>query len=262
MGIGVRVTAVDCGPLRLDKGVLMTGSSGIIDIPTAAYILEHPRHGVVLFDTGVNYRVADAEEAERHWGPGLREAFGCSLVREQAIDAQLDRLGYKLADVKHVILSHMHLDHAGGMCHFPHATFYVQKSELRYAWWPDPFSKAVYCYNDYKDTRYYTFIQLNGDADIFQDGTIRVIATPGHSPGHQSLLLRLEHRGLVLLGADASHLQAAYRSLTPMPYDWSIEHVTDTYHRMRWLEASGADLVFSHDPDDFRRFPHNGEWAD
>ncbi|WP_067625244.1 N-acyl homoserine lactonase family protein [Alicyclobacillus acidiphilus] len=260
--MGIRVTAVDCGPLTLDRGVLMTGSSGLITVPTAAYIIEHPKHGVILFDTGVNYRVADEEEAEVYWGPGVRAAFGCGLTRDMAIDRQLDKLGYKLTDVKHVILSHMHLDHAGGMTHFPHAKFYVQKVELRYAWWPDPFSTAVYCLNDYKDTRGYHFIQLEGDADIFDDGSIRLITTPGHSPGHQSAIVRLEHRGPVFLGADSAHLQAAYQSLACMPFDWSIERVTDSYHRMRMLEAAGVELVFSHDPDDFARFPHDGEWAD
>lgn len=140
--------------------------------------------------------------------------------------------------------------------------FVVQKNELRYAWWPDPFSKAVYCFNDYKDTRDYRFVQLQGDFDLFDDGLIRLVTTPGHSPGHQSMILRLEHRGMVFLGADASHLQDAYRSLTPMPYDWSIEHVTDTYHRIRHWELTGMELVFSHEPEDFARFPHDGEWAD
>ncbi|MCL6452620.1 MAG: N-acyl homoserine lactonase family protein [Alicyclobacillus sp.] len=259
---GLRVTAVNCGPLTLDKGVLMTGTSGTITIPTAAYIIEHPRHGLMLFDTGINYRVADPEDAEVYWGPGVRDAFGCSLTRDLAIDQQLDKLGYKPTDVKTVVLSHMHFDHAGGMCHFPHATFVVQKTELRYAWWPDAFSKAVYMYNDYKDTRDYRFVQLDGDIDLFDDGSVRLVTTPGHSPGHQSMILRLENRGTVCLGADSAHLQEAYRTLTCMPFDWSIEAETATYHRLRQLELAGMELVFSHDPEDFLKFPHDGDWAD
>lgn len=259
---GLRVTAVNCGSLTLDKGVLMTGSSGTITIPTSAYIIEHPKHGLMLFDTGINYRVADPEDAEIYWGPGVREAFGCSLERHQAIDQQLEKLGYNVNDVKTIVLSHMHFDHAGGMCHFPNATFVVQKKELRYAWWPDQFSKAVYCFNDYKNTRDYRFVQLEGDVDLFDDGSIRLVTTLGHSPGHQSMILRLENRGNVFLGADASHLQDAYNTLTAMPYDWSIERVTDTYHRIRQWQLAGMELVFSHDPEDYMKFPHDGEWAD
>jgi N-acyl homoserine lactone hydrolase len=262
MAKGVRVTVVDCGPLHLDKGILMTGTSGMISIPTSVWIIEHPKQGVLLFDTGINYHVADPEAAERYWGPGLRDAFGCSLRREDAVDQQLAKLGYKLEDVKYVIMSHLHLDHAGGMCHFPHATFVVQKNELRYAWWPDAFPGLVYCYNDIKDTRGFTFVQLNGDVDLFQDGTIRLISTSGHTPGHQAMIVRLENRGPVCLAADTAHLQEAYKNLAPMPYDWNVEILTESYMKLRVLEQSGIPIYFSHDPEDFEKFPHHGEWAD
>lgn len=262
MGKKLRVTVVNCGSMTFDKSIVMTGASGEITIPTAVYIIEHPRHGLILFDTGLNYHGADPEEADVYWAPGLREALGCSMERDQAIDRQLDKLGYKLEDVKTVVLSHMHFDHAGGMCHFPDATFVVQKKELQYAWWPDEFSKGVYFYNDYKDTRDYRFVQLNGDVDLFQDGSVRLLTTPGHSPGHQSMLLQLSNRGPVLLAADAAHLQGAYRTFRCMPFDWSIESATETYHRIRQLELAQVEIVFSHDPDDFARLPHDGEWAD
>ncbi|ADG06007.1 N-acyl homoserine lactonase family protein [Kyrpidia tusciae] len=262
MAQGVKVTVVDCGPLNIDKGILMTGASGMVSVPTSVWILEHPKQGLILFDTGVNYQVSDPELAERHWGPGLREALGCSMSRDQAIDRQLERLGYRCEDVRWVIMSHMHLDHAGGMCHFPQATFVVQKDELRYAWWPDPWPGAVYCYNDYKDTRGYTFIQIKGDVDLFQDGTIRLISTPGHTAGHQAMLLRLENRGLICLAADVAHLKEAYRARAPMPYDWNVELLSDSYLKIQAIESAGVPVYFSHEPEDFSSFPKDGEWAD
>lgn len=260
MARGCKVTVVDCGPLTLDKGILMTGASGQVTIPSSVWVIEHPKHGVILFDTGVNYLVADPETAETHWGPGMREAFGCTLTREMAVDQQLIRLGYKLEDVKYVILSQMHLDHAGGMCHFPHATFVVQKDELRFAWWPDHFPGLVYCYNDYKDTRGFKYLQLTSDVDLFQDGTIQLIRTPGHTPGHQAMILRLEHRGLICLAADTSHLYEAYANNAPMPYDWNVEVLTDSYTRLRVLEQAGIPLFFSHDPEHFNEL--HGKWVD
>lgn len=262
MGTGVRVTAVDCGPLAIDKGILMTGANGIIDVPSSVYIIEHPKQGVILYDTGINYNVADPEAAVKYWGPGMREAFGCNMTREDAIDRQLIKLGYKLEDVKHVILSHLHLDHAGGMCHFPNATFVVQKSELRYAWWPDSWTSLVYCINDYKDTRGFNFLQLNGDVDLFQDGTIKLITTPGHTPGHQAMIIKLENRGPVCLAADTAHLKETYQNMAPMPYDWNAEVLSDSYMRIRLLENAGVPVYFTHDPKDFAEFPRNGEWAD
>lgn len=263
MAKGLRVTAVDCGPLELPKGVMMTGAEGgPILFPTAVYIIEHPKHGVILFDTGINYNVADPEAAEKYWGPGLRDAFGCKLTRDQAIDRQLTKLGYKLNDVKYVIMSHLHFDHAGGMCHFPDATFVVQKQELRQAWWPDKWAASVYFYNDYKDTRGFNFLELDGEADLFEDGTIKIISTPGHSAGHQALLLRLENRGPVCLAADTAHIREAYREMAPMPYDWNTELVMQSYLKLRRLENAGIPLYFMHDPEDFAEFPNNGEYAD
>ncbi|WP_078429400.1 N-acyl homoserine lactonase family protein [Alkalihalobacterium alkalinitrilicum] len=262
MPTGLRVTAVDCGPLNIDKGILMTGASGKIDVASSVYIIEHPRKGLILFDTGINYNVADPEAAERYWGPGLRDAFGCNMTRDDAIDRQLVKLGYKTEDVKYVILSHLHLDHAGGMCHFPNATFVVQKNELRHAWWPDPWTSLVYCLNDYKDTRGYNFLQINGDIDLFQDGLIQLITTPGHTPGHQSMIMRLENRGFVCLGADTAHHKDSYQHNVPMPYDWNVESLSDSRMKVRMLENSGIPIYLSHDPKDFAEFPKNGEWAD
>jgi N-acyl homoserine lactone hydrolase len=262
MGTGVRVTVVDSGRLNIDKGILMTGAEGKITVPTSVWIIEHPQKGLILFDTGVNYNVADPEAAEKYWGPGVRDALGCSMTRDEAIDRQLMKLGYKLDDVKYVILSHLHLDHAGGMCHFPNATFVVQKSELRYAWWPDTWPGIVYCYNDYKDTRGYNFLQIEGDIDLFQDGSIKLTKTPGHTPGHQSAIVRLENRGPVCFGADVAHLKEAYRNLAPMPYDWNTEILTDSYMKIRAIENADIPIYLSHDPKDFQEFPNNGEWAD
>jgi N-acyl homoserine lactone hydrolase len=262
MAKGLRVTAVDCGPLEIDKGILMTGAQGVVSAPTAVYIIEHPKHGVILYDTGVNYNIADPEAAEKYWGPGLRDALGCKLTRDDAIDRQLLKLGYKLEDVRHVIMSHLHLDHAGGMCHFPNATFVVQKQELRYAWWPDSWGAAVYAYNDYKDTRGFSFLELDGDVDLFQDGTIKLFRTAGHTIGHQAMLLRLENRGPVCLAADTAHLKDAYRGKAPMPYDWNVEKVLDSYAKLRQLENAGIPIYFMHDPEDFNEFPNDGNYAD
>ncbi|MBX6378735.1 MAG: N-acyl homoserine lactonase family protein [Clostridia bacterium] len=259
---GLRVTAVDCGPFTIDKGILMSLATGKVACPSTVWIIEHPRQGLILFDTGINYQVADPEAAERYWGPGVRDALGCTMKREDAVDAQLKKLGYRLEDVRFVVLSHLHLDHAGGMCHFPNAVHVVQSDELRYAWWPDPWTRPVYCLNDFKDTRGYTFIELDGDADLFGDGTIRLIKTPGHTPGHQAMILRLENRGPVCLAADTSHLKEAYRNFAPMPYDWNLQAYTQSCYRLRLLEQAGIPLYFTHDPADFAEFPHDGQYAD
>ena len=123
-------------------------------------------------------------------GPGLREAYGATgFTRERAIDAQLARLGHRLTDVTHVIYSHLHLDHAGGMAYFPDAVHVAQHEELRHAWWPDRWTARGYALADYASGRGFDFLELSGDLDLFGDGSIQLFRTPGHTPGHQGLLM-------------------------------------------------------------------------
>ena len=129
---GLRLTVVNAGPLNPDKNKLVAfASAGTVSVPTTVGIIEHPQHGLILWDTGINDAVADPDRGEAYWGPGIREAFGTqALTRDHAIDAQLKRLGLRPEDVRYVIYSHLHLDHAGGMSYFPKAIHVVQRDEI------------------------------------------------------------------------------------------------------------------------------------
>lgn len=94
------------------------------------------------------------------------------------------------------------------MTYFPNVVHVVQHDEFRHAWWPDRRTSRGYAYNDYRETRNYEFLYLPGDSDQFLDGTIRLVRTIGHTPGHQEML-QLDNRGTVGLMGDAAHLQEA-----------------------------------------------------
>ena len=90
----VRLTVVDAGPLAVDRSDLMQGESGSLTVPSTVVVIDHSQYGLVLFDTGINHRVADPDQAAEHWGPGLRAPQGCTVfTRDDAVDAQLERLG-------------------------------------------------------------------------------------------------------------------------------------------------------------------------
>ena len=93
-----------------------------VTIPLFSFLIDHPR-GLVVVDTGVD--TDDARDPVLEVEPAHR------------IDRQMQRLGYAPGDVKYVVLTHLHLDHTGGMTLFPDATFIVRRSELRAAWWQD-----------------------------------------------------------------------------------------------------------------------------
>jgi N-acyl homoserine lactone hydrolase len=260
---GLRLTAVDAGPLRPDKNKLVAFAPGTVSIPTTVGIIEHPQGGLVLWDTGINDAVADPDRGDAYWGPGIRDAFGAhGFKREHAIDAQLQRLGMRPADVRYVVYSHLHLDHAGGMSYFPSAIHIAQRDEIRYALWPDPWNRPVYCQNDFRDIRALDIMEIDGDFDLFHDGTMRLTKTPGHTPGHQSLILDLPHRGRVCLGADVGHQRDGFEAMVPMPWDWSVSAMTLTRQRMKQLHRAGVPVFLCHEAMDFAELPSGGTFWD
>ncbi|MFJ9821083.1 N-acyl homoserine lactonase family protein [Streptomyces sp. NPDC101151] len=254
------MTVVDAGPFTMPKAALLHGAQGTITVPSTVAVIEHAVHGLILFDTGVNHRVADPEAAEAYWGPGLRSAYGAQgFTREHAIDAQLHRLGHRPDDVRYVIYSHLHLDHAGGMSYFPHAVHVVQHDELRHAWWPDRWTARGYAFNDYRHCRGYDFLELAGDSDLFLDGTVTVLRTTGHTPGHQGVLLNLSNRGRIGLMGDAAHLQEGLEHDVPMLSDWNIQKKLLSYGHLRALGRIGVPVFLSHDPQHFAALPRDGD---
>ncbi|MEG3628744.1 N-acyl homoserine lactonase family protein [Streptomyces poriticola] len=263
MAATLRVTTVDAGPFTMPRSDLLYGAEGMVTVPSTVAVIEHARHGLILFDTGINHHVADPEAAEAYWGPGLREAYGAQgFTREHAVDAQLKRLGHRPGDVKYVIYSHLHLDHAGGMSYFPDAVHVVQHDELRHAWWPDRWTARGYAFNDYRTSRGYDFLELSGDTDLFLDGTITVLRTAGHTPGHQGVVLDLGHRGRIGFLGDAAHLEEGLEQNIPMLSDWNVQEKLLTYGRLRALRRAGVRLFLSHDPDHFAALPHDGDFWD
>ena len=259
----VRLTVCDAGPLAVDRSDLMVGESGPLTVPSTVVVVEHARHGLVLFDTGINHRVADLEGAIAQWGPELRERYGATgFTRDDAVDAQLERLGYRCADVTHVIYSHLHLDHAGGMEHFPGAVHVVQHDELRHAWWPDRWTARGYALADYLPARGFDYLELTGDADLFDDGSLRLVRLPGHTPGSQGLVVDLPGRGRVAFVGDAAHLREQITADIPQVSDWNVEAKLLSYQRLRAMRRAGIPAFLSHDVEDFAALPSGGEYWD
>lgn len=122
-----RLVALAGATLSMRESDLMIGGSEqILEIPAPSFLIEHS-NGLVLFDSGCNPRVA--EDAEAYWGP-MAKYFKVRFSRELVVDAQIRAHGYNPADVRYVVVSHLHLDHAGGLALFPQAKFFVMKGEI------------------------------------------------------------------------------------------------------------------------------------
>lgn len=244
------------------KAALQNGGQGILDwVPVGFYIIRHPK-GIVLFDTGNNDKtIADAEG---WWGP-LAKGFGIKMTQDDAIPAQLDKIGIKPADVKYVVLGHMHLDHAGNMSQFPNATFVIQNDELKAAFWPDPGYSIYYIPGDFQDARKYNIIRLDGDLDLFEDGTVRIFRAPSHTPGSQFAVVRLPNTGTVILTSDVVYLKENLDK-NLLPAINAVSHplgMYEAYQKIRHIrDAENAQIFFAHDPEVFKATKRAPEFYD
>ena len=189
-------------PDYVNGSMTVVPSSSVIDMPCPSFLIEHPR-GLVLFDTGVSPKGLAAPEK---YFPELVELFKFECLPELGVDSQITELGYRLDQVKYVIPSHLHFDHAGGLFLFPHATFVVGTGEMGFAYRPDEGFRPYYLFDDLVPTRDFRWVETAQDFDLFGDGSIRIIFCPGHSPGSLALFVRLPNQNVILTG-DACHFR-------------------------------------------------------
>jgi len=183
------------------KAAFQMGAEGTVAwSPVSFYVYKHPK-GNVMFDTGNNDKtIADPEG---WWGP-LAKGFGLKMTKDDAIPAQLARIGMKTSDIKYVVVGHMHLDHAGNISQFPNATLIVQEQEVLAATAPDIGFSIFYIPGDFADMKKMNVVRLNGDMDLFGDGSFRVMSAPGHTKGSQFAVARLPKTGSVIMTSDVT----------------------------------------------------------
>jgi N-acyl homoserine lactone hydrolase len=162
-----------------------------MDFVDSCYLVKHAK-GWFLWDTGI----ADAVAAMPN-GLAPADPKAVTWRRPKTLAAQLEQLGLKPDDVKMMAVSHTHPDHTGNVELFPQATLYVQKAEYD---WPG-------ANNEPRFKPSHPVELLAGDKDVFGDGSVTILSTPGHTPGHQSLLVKLPKTGAVVLSGDAVHFK-------------------------------------------------------
>lgn len=254
-GTATKMWALDGPTMTLNSGMVMVGGSETVTFPLPSYLIQHPR-GLVLFDTGLAPQAQGDPVAV--YGE-LAEHVGIRFEEHQSLENQLGLAGFRTQDVTHVVCSHTHLDHTGGLHLFPHAKMYAGAGDLRYAFWPDDPDAGFFRREDLEATRGFDWTHVRGDFDLFGDGSIVLLAMPGHTPGNQSLIVRLPSQTFLLTG-DTVHLHAALDNGLPMPTDYSTDLAKQSVQRLRGLRDSLAATVWiAHDPDDTKKFsfaPH------
>lgn len=203
-----------------------------MDFVDSCYLIKHAK-GWLLWDTGI----ADAVAAMPN-GLAPADPKAVTWRRPKTLAAQLEQLGVKPDDIKAMAVSHTHPDHIGNVELFPQATLYVQKAEYD---WPG-------ANNEPRFKPSHPVELLAGDKDVFGDGSVTILSTPGHTPGHQSLLVKLPKTGAVVLSGDAVHFKDNWdnRRVPGMNFNKdqsaaSMQKIADT------LAKEKAQLWINHD---------------
>ena len=251
----IRLYAIDCGSLTF-KDMSMFSDTGHYDgkkngsMVDPCFLLQHPA-GFFLWDTGLGDALVGHD-------PPVNEA-GVGLHVQKTLVGQLAQIGVRPADIKVLAFSHFHVDHTGNANLFTAATWLINEEELKWALGkPTPPVVVPESFNAYKNVQ---TRMINGDYDVFGDGTIRILRTPGHTPGHQVLLVKLAHTGPVLLSGDLYHLasdrpRAADGAGQVMSVNVDRAQTLASMNRVESiLKNTAGRLVIQHDPADFASLP-------
>lgn len=232
---------------------MVLGMNGPVDIPLAPFLIVHG-DDLVLFDTGFHPMVCDDPALLFGNRP---EADMIESNPEQKLDRQLEKLGYSVADVTHLVVSHIHMDHAGGLYLFPNAKFYVGPGEFDYGRNPNPESAHLVRNEDFLTDEIlgYDWTEVSEERfDLFGDGTVQLLHLPGHTPGQLAVLVRLSSRS-VILTADVVHLREAAEKLAAAPTDWNQDISVESIKKMLTIaEEEDAELWVAHDYRDWELF--------
>ncbi|MDH4383450.1 MAG: N-acyl homoserine lactonase family protein [Gammaproteobacteria bacterium] len=258
---GMKLYVFSSGSMMLGKGFLqnLAPMEPKIQVPIGFFVVKHPK-GNVLFDTGNNDKLITDST---YWGK-LASVFEVKMTPEDAIDAQLAKIGLKPDDIKYVVVSHMHLDHGGNVGKFPNSTLIIQDDELSFAMFPDEPFAGGYIPGDSQVLRspvgtskpsLMDMVRLEGDYDIFGDGSVVVHRSRGHTKGSQMLMVRLPKTGSTILTGDAVYFRENIeKNLIPniaLAYDpVGIVKGYDWVRRMKATE--NANYFTAHDPDAFK----------
>lgn len=246
--MSVTITPLHCGTLTAARSMFVAdGGDDAITVPVPSWLVRHPQ-GNVLFDTGMPHDLAAPSEyldlVSLFFTVGVDDStlVGGALA---GVDAGPD-------DIDVVVLSHLHFDHAGGLASIPDARVVVHADE-----WAAGADDELAAANSFRQSEYqlgHDVQTVDGEHDLFGDGLVTCIPTPGHTPGHQSLRVRLADREVVLAGDCAYFADTLDGGALPgIGHDHAAQ--TASIARLRAMRDAGATVIPGHDPDVFAALP-------
>lgn len=208
-------------------------------VPVPAWLIEHEK-GLAVFDTGLGVPAYEALNGMK----GVAAEFDALAD----IGARLRAAGFDPAKVRFIVNSHLHSDHSGGNAALPNATVVVQSAELDAAReGGDAYAGGVFDIGQ-------PVLKLNGEHDLFGDGSVMLFPTPGHTPGHQCARVLLES-GPVVLAGDCCYMRRTLEELALPRITADPETHLKSIKLLRTMRDGGDRIYFGHDPEQWAGVP-------
>jgi N-acyl homoserine lactone hydrolase len=230
------------GPFRGDE-------AGDLALPVPCYLIDHPQ-GMALVDTGLHPGVRDDPHARVGW---VADVLRLELPDGHDLASRLAALGIDPGRLRYLVNTHMHFDHAGGNVLVPpHVELVVQAREWTAANDRQGIETNFYNPDDYGQGR--PVRAVDGEHDLYRDGSVVLLPTYGHTPGHQSLRVSVGGEELILC-ADACYFADWMDSEEMPPYGFDKDQELASLRYLRSLRDAGAHMVYGHDTEQWATLP-------
>jgi N-acyl homoserine lactone hydrolase len=246
--MSLRLFGCVCGQFHSPGEALGMNPGERVAVPIPFYVMEHP-DGVALFDCGVPNGMLDRSEdyLQRLNASGSDVTLG----EDETVDVQLERLDVDPERVRYVVLSHLHFDHAGGLHNVPNATLVVQRREWE-AGFDQELSRRYFLPKRYFDLGHHVKL-VDGEHDLFGDGSVTLHPSYGHTPGHQSARVRSDQGDHILVGDACYNCGVAESRIFP---DFADHRAMNrSLDALLALRDPDTVMVWGHDPDQWGANP-------
>jgi len=245
----MRLYVFDCGVLNIttagvERYHVTPAEVGETRMSVPCFLIAHPR-GTLLWDLGV---IPDGAVEGQQGGARANVNPTAAAVVTRTLKSQLAQIGYAPADIKYVALSHAHIDHSANLNEFAASTWLTRPAERDFMWTDNNTRVNPSFFSELKNSR--SVVSLDKDEyDVFGDGQVVMKSAPGHTPGHQVLILRLASTGRVMLSGDLYHYPPE-RTLHRAPPDNEFSVADSAASRTRieeYLQKTKTTLWIEHD---------------
>lgn len=244
----MKVYALNCGWLTAPAAAFIDGAEGEMKVPVPAYFIDHPK-GRAVFDTGLPALLRTDPKAAI--GGFLAEVYKADMPPEADIDRQLLSLGVDPGSIDIIVNSHLHFDHCAGNALLPNARIVIQRREVEAARQAGP-PQEGFDANTMLDGR--DVKAIDGEHDLFGDGSVVLLPTYGHTAGHQSLKFACTSGDTVLAG-DCCYFHRTLSDMKLPGFGHDRDEQRRSIQRLKAMEDRGARIIAGHDPEQWASLP-------